>query len=112
MTPAQEMKRMKVECDLRHTEDPEKVLRMLRDFFPGAEFKVEGDKITGEADEQEFWRRVEEQGIRPALEKELEENGFLELSKLAMLSGKASVDAGFPLGCVRVYPSRAPQKVI
>ena len=95
---------MRIECDLRPTEDPKKLLRMLSEFFPGAKLKVEGDRITGEADEKLFWQKVREQGTEPALRKELEEKGFLELSKMALLAGKASLDARFPFGSVRVYP--------
>ena len=96
---------MRIECDVKYTEDPEKLLKMLQDFFPGARLEVRDGRIVGEADEKAFWEKIREQQVLPALKKELEEKGVLELSKLAMLAGKASVDAGFPLGSVRVYPS-------
>ncbi|GEM_PF-6558064 len=94
---------MRVECDVRYTEDPAKLSRMLEEFFPGARFTRKKDKIVGEADEKTFWQTIREQGTEPVFRRELEEAGFIALSKMAMLAGLASSDAGFPLGCVRVY---------
>ncbi len=92
---------MKIECEVRPTEDKEKLKKMLSAVFKGVKFKEEQGKITGEISEKDFLSLCEEKQtlIIPQM---LEENKEVKLSKLALFAGKLVPDEDFPLGAVVV----------
>lgn len=93
---------MRIVCDLMATEDEKKVLGMLLSIFPDADFSIYSDRIEGESSLERFWQLVDMEGIRPAIQKEME-NGHADISKMAAIAGKISLDDSFPLGKVRVF---------
>jgi len=95
---------MRFECDLKKTEAPDKVEKMIRGLCKTATLNREADGVTGQVGDKEFWEKVDEHEITPIVRQALEEDGKISFGKIPMVAGKLSVDAGFPLGAFTVYP--------
>ena len=95
-----------LEVDFFETEDQEKLVSTVRSIFPDAELKKAKGKLIGKASVENFWKLVDQEGIRNTIQQHLEEQGFVDLSKMAAVAGKISVDQGFPLGKIWAYSPR------
>ncbi|MBS3060122.1 MAG: hypothetical protein J4432_01290 [DPANN group archaeon] len=94
---------MKVEIDLMKTESPEALVDALRGVF--SSFSVTGqraDKILGSIDDADFESEFKLRGPE-FLKQSMEEQGYIDLSKMALLAKKLGPDQGFPLGKIRVF---------
>ena len=98
----------RLEVDLRQTEDPELVKKVIRNIFPKARLEVQEGKIVGEIDTGFFFELLKQQQIRGAIASVLDENAsngesFIDLSKMAAIAGKLGIDEGFALGKIRLF---------
>jgi len=88
-----------ISCDLKLTENPGKLIKDLKNFFPDSEFEILEGKIIGDTDLKFFKSLCEKQQSELPL-KILSENKELKLDKIAMHDKKIEICEDFPLGCV------------
>lgn len=100
---------MRIETEVKSTEDPEKLKKAILNVFPDSEpdFNEEKQIIKGEADFETFWNRAAEQRIREAILEVLKENKRdgetrIGISKTAAFSGKLATDVGSSLGQIKL----------
>jgi predicted RNA binding protein with dsRBD fold (UPF0201 family) len=93
---------MRIEADLKATEDEEKLTAAIKNIFPNAKLKIEGKRIVGETDIEHFEKLIKEQKIRTTVY-EILKQGHIDLHKLAAVAGFVAVDEGFPLGKIRLF---------
>lgn len=92
------------------TESEESVKRAILRLFPGTELRNAEGRMEGECDLVNFFELVRRQQARASFLAVARSNAsgretFLELNKTAALAGIVAVDAGSPMGPIRV---RAP----
>ncbi len=93
---------MKLEIDIKPTEDIAKLTEAVHKIFPDAHLTHAGGKLTGETDGKEFEQLVNEEQIAAAISKE-GEIGYVDLSKMAAMAGRVALDESFPLGKIRLF---------
>jgi predicted RNA binding protein with dsRBD fold (UPF0201 family) len=97
-----------IEADLMPTEDSQKLILAIQKIFPNADLKKKGENLIGETSLSLFRELIEKQKIRDAVEGVLDSNlregkSFMDLNKLAALTGKVALDAESPNGKIRLY---------
>lgn len=100
---------MKIEAEVKSTEDPEKLKKAIQSVLPESklEFNEEKRKITGEANFNEFWNRATEQRIRETIldilkDNEKDKETYIDISKTAASSGKLATDVGSSIGKIHL----------
>jgi len=90
-------------ADLRATEDPEKLIKMIKNVFPHSVLKTGKDEILGDIKDSDFWDTVDREKVRDTVEGIIEKNnGYIDISKTALAAGKIAPDEEHPLGKVRI----------
>jgi predicted RNA binding protein with dsRBD fold (UPF0201 family) len=93
---------MKIEADLKPTENPKKIIEAIKNIFPDSNPKVKKNKIIGDTDGKKFEELIAKQNIKATIYKEMQK-GYIDINKLAALAGIVSIDEDFPLGKIRLY---------
>lgn len=94
-----------IECDLKRTENADRLIRDLKKFFPDADFKESGSSIKGESSLSRFKEICDEQ--KTSVCSELLDSGESRLDKMAMHAGIIAPCDEAPLGCVRITAKKA-----
>lgn len=92
---------MKLEVDFKPTENKEKLVLAVKNLFPDADLKVDDGKLVGNTDARMFDELAGKEKIRATIAEE-SKKGYVDLSKMAALAGRAGLDESFPLGKIRL----------
>jgi predicted RNA binding protein with dsRBD fold (UPF0201 family) len=115
--------KLRVEAEVKPTEDPEKVLRALKNLFPSLDFSKSGRTLIGESDDPSSLQTIKEllrrQAIRDAarshlLSKIFENRLEFMLNKQAAFCGRVNfTDGESPLGPIKVcVETENPKEIV
>ncbi len=92
---------LNISVDIKPTENKDVLIEIIKKIFPDSELKIKKESIEGTADFELFKELCEKQKAVVVLNR-LEENGSVELNKLAATNGKVGLNEDFPLGCIKI----------
>lgn len=100
---------MKIQTELKPTEDPEKLKKHIKRLLPSAKLQVneEDGTIQGESHFTDLWNKARRQEIRKTIWERLKRNNIngttsLKLDKTAASKAKLSIYSEAPLGEIKV----------